>query len=199
MDREAGRSRAVRRRSRARRRARASATRDGSRRGEAFRVVRNPYRPIEVLAPDRIEAIHQAALAVLRDVGLRVLCAEARGLYRAAGAEVDEDARSVRFDPALTESLAALAPPRIRLHARNPRHDVELGGDRVVFATVGGPPNVSDLDRGRRPGSLPALRELVRLAQSFEVVHVIGAPAEPVEVPPETRHLAILTGFGATR
>ena len=39
---------------------------------------------------DQIENIHQTALRVLEELGVRVLNAEARKLFHAAGASVDE-------------------------------------------------------------------------------------------------------------
>jgi trimethylamine--corrinoid protein Co-methyltransferase len=55
---------------------------------------------------------------------------------------------------------------------------------------VGGPPNVSDLDRGRRPGSFEAQCDLIRLHQSLNVLHLAGAtPVEAIDLPAESRHL----------
>ncbi|HKY93840.1 MAG TPA: trimethylamine methyltransferase family protein, partial [Kiloniellales bacterium] len=47
-----------------------------------WRLVENPFRPIEVYSADQIEAIHLASLAVLRDQGMRFLAAEARDIMR---------------------------------------------------------------------------------------------------------------------
>ena len=52
----------------------------------------------------------------------------------------------------MIESLIAQAPAQFTLHARNPAHDRIIGGDHVAFCTVGGAPNYSDLQRGRRSG-----------------------------------------------
>ena len=59
--------------------------------------------PTEVLSADQVEIIHQASLRLLRDVGLRVLDPETRGIYETAGAMVRE--RQVTFD-----QLASGAP-----------------------------------------------------------------------------------------
>ena len=70
-----------------------------------------------------------------------------------------------------------------------PARNAELGGNALCFATVGGPPNVADIDRGKRPGTLADFVDLVRLAQSFDVVQVISSAMEPLDVPPELRHI----------
>ena len=52
------------------------------------------------------------------------------------------------------------------------------------------PPNVSDLDNGRRPGCFEDFRNLVRVATSLNTVHFFaGYPVEPIDLPVPTRHL----------
>ena len=106
----------------------------------------------------------------------------------AAGATVDPDSHRVRFDPEMVTELIGTAPAS-SLHAR-PAHDVELGGDWIAFGTVGSPPNVADLDRGRRIGNREDYQNLLQLAQSLNAVHFLsGYPVEPVDVHHGVRHL----------
>ncbi|MEE8454639.1 MAG: trimethylamine methyltransferase family protein, partial [Limibaculum sp.] len=92
-----------------------------------FKQVRLPYRPIEVLGADAIEAIHGAGLTILEEIGIRVLEPRARSLFAGAGAEVDEGEMQVRLDRALVADLVAKAPESFTLAARNPARDVRLG------------------------------------------------------------------------
>ena len=65
-----------------------------------------------------------------------------------------------------------------------------LGGDHLAFGLVAGPPNVHDCMRGRRPGNYHDYCDFIRLAQYFNVVHLIGNQVcAPVELPAGTRHL----------
>jgi trimethylamine--corrinoid protein Co-methyltransferase len=170
-----------------RRRARRTAT--GVRQRPWRRLV-NPYRPVEILSADQVEAIHVASLRVLAEIGMEVLGARALDALAMAGAQVDRSTRMVRLDPAQVESLVALAPSEFRLHARNPERDVLFGGSNVVFCAVGGPAFVSDLDRGRRPGNFVDFVDYVRLIGALDVLHQEGGgPLEPTDLPVETRHL----------
>ena len=82
------------------------------------------------------------------------------------------------------------APSTFTLHARNPAHDLQLGGDWMAFGTVGSPPNVADLDRGRRIGNREDYQNLLRLGQSLNAVHFLaGYPVEPVDIHHGVRHL----------
>ena len=48
---------------------------------------------------------------------------------------------------------------------------------------------MSDLDGGKRSGNLADFRDLVRLTQHFDVLHVTGPCVEPQDVPVQFRHL----------
>src|SRR5262249_24417808 len=67
------------------------------------------YRPVEILSDDQIEAIHRASLTVLETVGMKVLDAEARRIFKCAGAAVDDSAMVVRLDRGLVEEKVKLA------------------------------------------------------------------------------------------
>jgi trimethylamine---corrinoid protein Co-methyltransferase len=150
----------------------------------------NPYPPAEPLSADQVESIHEASMSILERMGMRVLHPGARALFAAAGAEVDDDAQMVRLDRALVMESVAKAPAEFTLRARNAARNLTVGGQRMVIASVGGPPFCHDLDRGRRPGSYADLCEYLKLEQSLNVIHMEGGgPIEPVDLPAPSRHL----------
>ncbi len=155
----------------------------------------NRLPPTELLSTDQIEAIHLASLRVLAETGMRVLDAGARERLGRAGCVVDGD--MVRFDPDMVIETIATAPSTFQLRARNPAKTLTIGGNHLVFASVGGPAFCSDLDRGRRAGTLAEMRDYLRLIQSLEVIHQEGGgPFEPLDLPAETRHLDVLASLG---
>jgi trimethylamine--corrinoid protein Co-methyltransferase len=161
-----------------------------------WRRLRNPFRPVEILSADQVEAIHQASLRILSEIGMEVLGDRALDAFTRAGARVDRLSRSVRLDPDEVEALVALAPRTFTLHARNPERDVIFGDDHVVFCAVGGPAFVSDLDRGRRAGNATDFTDYVRLIGALDVIHQEGGgPLEPTDLPVETRHLDMYRTF----
>jgi trimethylamine--corrinoid protein Co-methyltransferase len=146
--------------------------------------------PVEVISADQVEAIHQAALTVLRDQGMRVLSARARALYAGAGAGVTGEC--VRFDPAMLPQLLSTVPRSFTLEARNPARNLTVGGGFCVYAAVGGPAYVMDNDRGRRDGTFAEMCDYLRLIQALNVIHQEGGgPFEPLDLPANTRHLDI--------
>jgi trimethylamine--corrinoid protein Co-methyltransferase len=173
------------------------------RRDGVRRVNQRPWRqphsrlpPVEVLDAESLEKLHDASLAILEEIGMDFLHPEAHAILRAAGAEVTPGSDRVRFDRGLILEQIALAPARYTLHARNPQHNLEIGGSWLSYGAVSSAPNVSDLDSGRRPGSMPDFENLLRLGQTLNCVHIFGGyPVEPVDLPPETRHLDCLAAY----
>lgn len=167
------------------------AARSGSLGQPPWRQPTNPYRPVEVLSPDQVEAIHRASLRILSETGMDFLHPEALALLGQAGAAVDGE--RVRFPPDLVEHAIGSAPTGFTLHARNPAHDLHIGPQAVAFCAVASAPNVSDIEGGRRPGNREDFRNLLRLGQAFNVIHAFGGyPTEPIDLDPATRHLDAL-------
>jgi trimethylamine---corrinoid protein Co-methyltransferase len=161
----------------------------GGARGRSYRELVNPFTPVRIFSDDEVERIHQESLVLLERRGLRVLSARGRRVLAAAGAMVDEESQVVRLDRALVEASFAKAPATIDLVARNPERSVRIGERHVAISPVAGPPNVLDAERGKRPGTLADYRDFVRLAQAFDVVHLIGQSTEALDVAPAERHL----------
>jgi trimethylamine--corrinoid protein Co-methyltransferase len=154
------------------------------------KAVRNPYPPMRLLTDDQVEAIHEASLHILEIFGIELMSARAVGLFARAGAKVDRATGTVWLDRGLLAECLKSAPSIVTLTPRNPARAVRIGGDGIVFTLVAGPPNVHDFVRGRRAGNLADYRDLVRLAQHFNVIHMLGNQVcAPVELPANTRHL----------
>jgi trimethylamine--corrinoid protein Co-methyltransferase len=155
-----------------------------------LRRVRNPYPPMALLSADQVEAIHEASLHILENFGIEVMSVRALSLFEKAGAAVDHATQTVRLDRGLVAEALKTAPSAYTLTPRNPAHTIHLGGDTINFTLVAGPPNVHDMERGRRAGNLSDYQDLIRLAQHFNCIHMLGNQVcAPVEMPANSRHL----------
>ena len=156
----------------------------------AWRDIRNPYGPTEVLSEEQVQTIIDGALSILETNGMRFLEVGSRLRLVSAGADVDEETKMVRFDRSLVIEQLALAPSSFELRARNPDRHLQLGASHPIFASVGGPAFVSDLDKGRRPGTYEEMCDFLKLVQSLNIIHQEGGgPFEAMDLPAETRHL----------
>jgi len=156
-----------------------------------FRQPRNPYPFAEVLSADQVEAIHEASLTVLSRQGMRVLNDTARAVLKRAGCTVDDGTLTVFFDPAFVVEQVAKAPSEFVLHGATPERDVRIGGRWLAPVPVGGPPNVSDFDNGRRPGNWADCVGFFEMTQTCDVLMINTPSVEPIDLPVPTRHLDV--------
>jgi trimethylamine--corrinoid protein Co-methyltransferase len=156
--------------------------------------LRHPFPPQAIFSEDEVAMLHDAALRVLEELGLKTLHPEARALLKAAGALVDDEAETVRLGREIVAEALATAPKRILLRAANPARERDYAEGELLFSAGAGCPNASDLERGRRPGSLRDYEEALILQQSFDAIHKHGPSAEPQDVPAHLRHYALMKG-----
>ncbi len=144
----------------------------------------------EVLDEEGLERIHEASLQILEQIGIDFRDAEAAGMWRDAGAEVERF--RVRIPRELLMGLVAKNPSHFTVHARNPERSTEIGGNKVAFAPTYGSPFVYDFDNQRRYGTLADLNQFHKLAYMAPAMHNTGAViCEPVDIAIPKRHLHI--------
>jgi trimethylamine--corrinoid protein Co-methyltransferase len=141
-----------------------------------------------------VDGLHRASLDLLEEIGMDVLNPEARDLYAAAGARVEGE--RVRIGREIIEEALKTAPAEFTMYCRNPERNLRMGGNWIAFWPVGGPPNCSDIDRGRRPGTLEDNHNFIRLAQFFNCVSGAGGGSvDALDYHARIRHLHIYRGM----
>jgi trimethylamine---corrinoid protein Co-methyltransferase len=158
---------------------------------QASHIAKRSFPPLKLVSDDQLESIHLASLKVLAEIGMDFTLPEARDLLKQAGAKVEGE--RVRFDPAMIEDTLSHAPAQFTVNARNPARNLPIGGDHMVFGTVGSPPNCHDMERGRRTGSRADFKDFIKLGHHFNAIDFMaGYPVEPIDVHPGVRHLEVL-------
>ena len=176
---------------RGRRRARREGAETSARQPD-YHTLRHPFPQIPVFTEDRVAAIHDTALKTLEDLGMTILSAEARDLFRRAGALVDDDAQTVHIGRDIVQAAIATAPRSFTMKAGAPEKDLLLELGAFSIQAGGGCPNATDLVQGRRPGALKDFDALTRLAQHFDALQMIGPSVEPQDMAPPVRHYATM-------
>jgi trimethylamine--corrinoid protein Co-methyltransferase len=144
----------------------------------------------EVVSADELESIHQGSLTILERIGMDVWDGEALSLLGAAGADVDEHQRHVRFPRELILEHIANAPAEFTLHSWNPERNLRMGGRWMANGTVGSAPNIVGLDGVRRTGDRAGFNDLLKLAHMLNSIHFVGGyPVEPIDIHPSVRHI----------
>ncbi|MEM7500168.1 MAG: trimethylamine methyltransferase family protein [Pseudomonadota bacterium] len=150
-------------------------------------------RPTEPLDEEQVAAIDNAAMRVLEEVGIEFLHERAIEHLGRAGCTIEPGGTNVRMDRAFVREMVAKAPTTFTITPRNPARAVPIGGRFQAYVNVSSPPNCMDLDRGRRPGTQESFRDLLKLSQYFNCIHILGGyPVEPVDIHAGVRHLHCL-------
>ncbi len=147
--------------------------------------------PYAMLSEEGLLAIERHADQLLHEIGMEIRGDEvALDLWRKAGATVEDGCR-VHVPPGLARTLIQRSTPaEFTQHARNATRNVRIGGMHTVFAPAYGSPFVSDLDKGRRYGTLEDFHNFVKLTYLTPWLHHSGGTVcEPVDVPVNKRHL----------
>jgi trimethylamine--corrinoid protein Co-methyltransferase len=147
-----------------------------------------PY--YEVLDAEGLALIERNADTILEEIGIEFRDdAEALQIWKQAGADVQGE--RVRFARGMCRQLIqATAPREFTQQARNPEHNVRIGGPCTVFAPAYGSPFVRNLDEGRRYATIEDFRNFVKLTYlSTSLHHSGGTVVEPVDLPVNKRHL----------
>jgi trimethylamine--corrinoid protein Co-methyltransferase len=171
-----------------RRRQRSSEAAERSRQqAPAFLTRRIPA--YELLDEEALVRLEQHAEWLLAEIGIEIRDDPvAIELFREAGASVDGEL--LRFDRGHARALCATAPKTYTMHARNPARNIDFGGDNLIFGSAYGSPFVSDLEGGRRYGTLSDFQNFIKLTYlSPWLHHQSGTICEPTDIAVNKRHL----------
>ena len=157
-----------------------------------YTSLRNPFAPQTIFSSDQIASIHDTALRVLEELGMHMALPEARAILARGGALVDDATQMVRIGRDMVQEALARSPRTVQAIAGDRRRDIDFALGNMYFAGGAGAPNVTDIERGRRAGTLDDLENLIRIAQSFDVIHIQTAHVEPQDIEHRFRHYAML-------
>jgi trimethylamine--corrinoid protein Co-methyltransferase len=143
---------------------------------------------LSILDRGAIQRIQDAALELLRDVGVKFGSGPAEALLREAGQSFDSTTGAVRFSPELVEECLEKLPSRIHLAGRDEKRDVMLGTGRVHTCTDGQGTFTIDPESGqRRPSTTADLIAATRLSDALESLDLFWPPIVPSDVPDSVR------------
>ncbi len=145
-----------------------------------FVAYRSPQ--FAVLSDSQLEALHLAALEVLRRTGVRFYHQGALDLLKEAGAFVS-DGNVVKFPASMVEEAIASAPRRIVMCDRDGEPALQLEGTRVYFGTGSDCPNFLDPYSGEhRPWTTEDLINGYRLCDALPHIHFVMSLGIPADV-----------------
>jgi len=141
-----------------------------------------------VLSESQMQAIHSAALEVLRRTGIRFHHQEALGMLKKAGAFIS-DGNLVKFPANLVEDAIASTPGRIVMCDRDGQPAMFLEGRKVYFGTGSDCLYLLDPETGEhRNYTQTDLINAYRLCDALPNIHFLMSVGIPSDVDPATTY-----------
>ena len=142
----------------------------------------------EPLAPEAHRARRARLEAARREIGVQFDEPRALELFRAAGQDGRGRPRASSTRSSCCEQVAK-APSEFTVHARNPAHDVHIGGDRMMFLPAQGRRSCASATSGATARSPISSASSSWRRCSHELDTPGGNICEPDDVPLDSRHL----------
>lgn len=146
-----------------------------------------------VLSNQQIERIHEASLTVLERTGVVVPHAEMLRRFADAGARVDFDNQRVLIPSELVTRLISQAGSRFTIYGRDLSKKAAFGaGERNYNSSAGQATWIEQLGTGRRYAEMSDVAEASRFADALGNINIVGAMADPHEVPASYRCVEVM-------
>ena len=133
---------------------------------------------------ETLQKIHDAALELVAERGIRFHSETAREIWHGAGADVLDDV--VKIPPDIIMSALEKAPASFTLHARDGEHSVELGGGQTYYSQDGCAALAIDFETGERRGTLKSDIEAMALISDYlDTVDIVSPTVSAQDIPSE--------------
>ena len=126
------------------------------------------YKPLN---DQELQDILNAAFEILEDIGMAEVPDVVMKQALAQGCHVNELGR-LSYPRRFVEDIIDKACKNFTFYGRDPKHDIEVGGDRVWYGTGGAAVQALDMDTGLyRPSTLADLAQFTRLIDKLENIN----------------------------
>jgi len=127
------------------------------------------YKPLK---PEDVEKIHRAALQILDEIGLALAPESGIELMSAYGATYNDSDERIRFSEAVVNKALADANRSLTLHARDPKHDLDLNAQRVHYGVAGAAVYLANIETGEyEESTLKDLYQAAKIVDQLDNVH----------------------------
>lgn len=147
----------------------------------------------KVLAENQIKRIHEASLAILKRVGVVVPHRELLERFAASGAEVDLAKQLVKIPEELVMRCLGQAGKQFTLYGRDLTRQARFGQGRRNFNSIAGEALwLDEIGGERRYPTIGDVATAAFLGDRLENINIVGAMADPHELPPQTSCVEVL-------
>lgn len=132
----------------------------------------------------REQMIHDAAMEIMRDVGVNIHNKKAIEIYRANGIKVEGN--TAYFTEEQVMHWVKMAPESFSIHARNPKYNMVVGGEHTNPAPTYGCAFIDDWEGKRRRGTMKDYIKCLKLVHAEDSYSINGGiMIQPGDIPEE--------------
>ncbi len=128
----------------------------------------------ELLTQEQVQRIHDAALEILEDVGLKVRYEPARDIFAKHGCPVDGE--RVKLPRTVVEKYRKVYPSSFIFYARDPKFDKTIPLDSPVIVTASSAPDIIDpvtgQERRAESGDIARIAHLINELPGYDVFSI---------------------------
>ena len=158
-----------------------------------------PFEPtLNVLSTQNKDKIHQAALEILAQIGMKILHEQALELLATAGCSVEND-HIVKMPSDLVMQALESTPKNIAVYDRKANHCMDVGGRRAYFGTGSDLIFSHDAIKNERHACvLEDVCRAARVADALPNIDFIMSFAHPSDYPPQLAYLVSFQTMAAS-
>lgn len=121
---------------------------------------------------ETLERLHKASLQVLESTGVQFFHPKVLRIIQNRGVKVA--GQTAYFSPQQVMEWIKKAPSSFAVHARNPEHDILLGGDKTEFAAGYGAPAIVDQFGHKRSATYTDYLAFLKMVHQCSFFHING-------------------------
>jgi len=135
------------------------------------------YQP---LSDEGLVTIHDSAMEVLGDIGIRFASEQALDIFKQHGFRIDGE--RVYFTESEVRNALKTVPNQVKILARNPKHNLRLTPQTISFGMGRGAVTMVEPDGIHRVGTSEDFIDVTKLAQSLDVIEHWGPLISPSDI-----------------
>ncbi|RLE59979.1 MAG: hypothetical protein DRN53_06580, partial [Thermoprotei archaeon] len=137
---------------------------------------------LKLLSKDDVEAIHEASLRILEEIGVQIPNKEIVSVLRNVGCEVDHKTWTTKIPSSMVIEMVKKASKNFTIYSRS-GESLAFGEGSFKVLSSGGMMNVVEpLTYERRPATLKDVEKAVKLGDALENIDIVGALFVPQDV-----------------
>jgi len=139
---------------------------------------------------EELDHIHRATMEVLEHTGVFVYHDEGLDYFDKGGAKVNPKTKVVRIPSYMVRDALDSCPPSVIMHARDPKQDTVIEGNRVSFTNFGEALNIYDINTlEHRETCKQDMCDLAKVIDTINAISVVEQPAGSHDMPQSMGHM----------